>query len=146
MKVEKETIDGIVFESSPFNAMRALELLGRLAQTVGPALGVLATSDMKNADEMEKMTPVIAQALMGLKPQELSGLALEVLRNTTATIEEDGRMARVDILTDKDFNRVYSGRLLTMFKSVMFALKVNYADFGLGSALKANAPSPAATE
>lgn len=141
LKYEEVEIDGIKFGTTQFAAMRSLELMGKLVQTIGPALGVISTADPNTP--LERLAPVLAGALSNLKPAELGTLALEILAGTTATIEDDGKYVRVDILSKNDFNRVFSGGLMTMFKAVIHALKVNYADFGFGSGPTQDAPSPA---
>lgn len=144
LKYEEVEIDGIKFGTTQFAAMRSLELLGKLVQTVGPALGVISTADPNTP--LEQLAPVLAGALSNLKPHELGPLAMEILAGTTATLEVDGKYGRKDLLSKNDFNEVFSGRLMTMFKAIMHALKVNYADFGLGSGPAKDAPSPAVTQ
>lgn len=132
LKYEETELDGIRFGTTQYPAMRGLELMGRLAQTIGPALGALSMSDMET--ELDKFAPVIAVALRDLKPAELTSLAVDILSGTTATITEGNAVKRVDLMSREALDRVFSGRLMTMFKVVLHALKVNYADFGFGSA------------
>lgn len=141
LKYEEATIDGIVFGTTQFGAMRALELMGTLAKTIGPAIGVMSAANPDTP--AEQLAPVLASAMANLKPGELGALAMAVLSNTTATGTFDGKMTRKDILTQVDFDKIFSGRLMTMFKAVVHALKVNYGDFGFGSAM-ASAPTEAA--
>jgi hypothetical protein len=140
LKTEDTTIDGIVFSTTQFGAMAALELMGRLAQTIGPAVGVLSAANPDTP--VDQLAPVIASAMQNLKPNELGALAMAVLANTSATINDNGTLRRLDILTTQDFNKVFSGKLMTMFKAIVHALKVNYSDFGFGSA-PASAPTTA---
>lgn len=114
LKTEEATIDGIVFSTTQFGAMRALELMGRLAQTIGPAMGVLSTANPDTP--VEKLAPVLASALANLKPNELGSLALAVLANTSATITDGDKLRRLDILSVEDFNKVFSGKLMTMLQ------------------------------
>ena len=143
LKTESATIDNITFETTQFGAMRALELMGRLAQTIGPAIGVMSAANPDTP--VEQLAPILANAMGNLKPGELFGLAMDVLANTSATLTVDGKITRKDILTQGDFDTIFSGRLMTMFKAVVHALKVNYGDFGFGSA-PASAPTEAAKE
>lgn len=138
LKYEEVEIDGIKFGTRQFAAMRGLQLMGRLAKTIGPALGVLSTADPNTP--LEQLAPVLAAALTNLNPEDLGILALEILSGTTATMEDEGNLRRVDILSVNDFNKVFAGGLMTMFKAVLHALKVNYSDFGLGGAPKSSAP------
>lgn len=139
LKYEETEIDGIRFGTTQYGAMRALELMGKLAQTIGPALGALSAADMTT--ELEKFAPVIGIALRDLKPAELSSLVIDVLSGTTATVTEEGKIRRSDLMTREQIDRVFSGKLMTMFKAILHALKVNYADFGFGSVTQnENAP------
>jgi hypothetical protein len=145
LKHEETVIDGITFGTTQFGGFRALELMGKLAQTIGPALGVLSAADPSTP--LEALAPHLAQALSGMKPTELSALALEVLSQTTATMDDNGTIRRIDIKDVPSFNRVFTGRLMTMFKVCLHALKVNYSDFGFGSApVNESAPNLAMTE
>lgn len=140
LKYEETEIDGIRFGTTQYGAMRALELMGKLAQTVGPALGALSMADM--GTDLDKFAPVIGIALRDLKPAELSSLVIDVLSGTTATLTEEGKVRRSDLMTREQIDRVFSGKLMTMFKAILHALKVNYADFGFGSVTqKENAPA-----
>lgn len=139
LKYEEVEYDGIRFGTTQYGAMRGLELMGRLAQTVGPALGALSQADMTT--ELDRFAPMIAVALRDLKPAELSALAIEILAGTTATLTEANAVKRLDLMSREALDRVFSGRLLTMFKVILHVLKVNFADFGFGSA-----PETAPTE
>ncbi len=132
LKTVTEEIDGISFATTQFDAFRSLELMGKLAQSIGPAIGALGA--MEGDTDMDKYGPVLGEALRGMKPSELGPLAMEILQNTSATITDNGTLRRIDILTKDAFNKVFSGRLTVMFKALVHALKVNYADFGSGSA------------
>lgn len=144
LKTDTKAIDGVKFETTQFAAMRSLGLMGKLVKTIGPAIGVISSADPNMS--IDQLAPVLASSLSNLSESDLGNLALEILAGTTATLEENGTLRRVDILTDENFNRVFNGRLMTMFKAVLHALQVNYADFGLGSAPAAqeSAPNPVA--
>lgn len=132
LKYEEAEIDGIKFATTQYGAMRGLELLGRLAKTVGPALGALSSADM--SPDLERFAPVIAIALRDLQPSELTALTVDILSGTSATITDGDKMRRVDLMSRESLDKVFNGRLMTMFKVLLHALKVNYSDFGFGSA------------
>jgi hypothetical protein len=144
MKTDEFEVDGIKFTTTQFGGFRALELMGKLAQTIGGALGILMTADPNTP--LEKLAPILAGALTGLKPSELSALALEILSQTTATISADGSLKRMDITDQRAFDRVFTGKLFTMFKVALHVLKVNYADFGFGSAPESDSAPSQPTE
>lgn len=132
LKYEETEIDGIKFATQQYAAMRSFELMGKLASTIGPALGALSMAD--EGTDLEKLAPVLAVALRDVDPTKLGALVIDVLTGTTATITEDHKVTRVDLNSVKNIDRVFSGRLMTMFKVLVHALKVNYSDFGFGSA------------
>ena len=144
LKTETLEADGIRFDTTQFAAFRGLELMGRLVTTIGPALGVLSAADPEAS--LESMAPVIAGALRGLQPTEVSSLALEILASTSATYQDGSTLRRVDILSKEAFDRVFSGRLKTMFKVLIHALKVNYSDFGLGGGVSETPPQVETSE
>lgn len=130
-KSEEFEIDGIKFITTQFGGLRGLELMGELAQVIGPALSVLSSADPSTP--LEALAPHFAMALRGMKPEDLSSLALKVLAQTTAIMEVNGTVKRMDV-NRETFDRIFTGRLLTMFKVAIKAIQVNYADFGFGSA------------
>lgn len=138
LKHEETEIDGIKFSTTQYGAMRGLELLGKLAKTVGPAMGALSSAE--TGTDIEKFAPVIAVALRDLQPNELVSLSVDILSGTSATITDNNTMRRVDLVNRDALDKVFSGRLTTMFKVLLHALKVNFSDFGFGSA----APSESA--
>lgn len=134
LKYEEVTYDGIKFGTQQYGAMRSLELLGKLAKAVGPVMGALSEMDM-NATDLDKYAPLLAYALKDVEPNQLTALVVDVLAGTSATLTDDkGVVKRVDLLGKEALDRVFSGRLIMMFKVVLHALKVNFADFGFGSA------------
>lgn len=141
LKSEKTTVDGIVFETTQYPAMRGLELLGRLTKVLGPTLGALASADPDA--ELESLGPVLAVALRDLEPEQLSKLAIAVLSGTTATITSPTGATLVTLDSVDNLNLVFSSRLMVMFKVAVHAIKVNFGDFIDGSALGApRTPAP----
>lgn len=141
LKYEEIEYDGIKFATTQYGAMRGLELLGKLARTIGPAMGALGQMEWGPGD-IEKAAPILGYALQNLQPNELTSLVTDILKGTTATLTENGTLRRVDLLDGNAIDRVFNGRLLTMFKVILNALRVNFADFGFGSAAqKESAPA-----
>jgi len=124
LKMEPLALDGLRFETTQYAAMRSLTLLARLAKSVGPALAAVKSSDLSTD------FGVIAGALAQLEPAEAASLTCELLAGTVAVLS-DG--ARVSLLDQRAIDRIFTGRLMTLFRVLAHAIKVNYADFGLGS-------------
>ena len=139
LKCEEITIDGYRFITTQFTAMRSFTLLGKLAKTIGPALGVLTNA---NPDaNIASLAPQLATAMMGMDPEEATKLAAQVLGSTMA-ITPAG--VKHEFSDSTQIDQVFNGRLGRMFKVLGFVLRVNYGDF-LGGSGDAVAPqSPAA--
>lgn len=129
----EEEIDGLAFRVIPFSAYHALGLLARLAKSIGPALSSLTGYD-PNTD-LKDLAPALRIALAALDPAEAQVLTLEVLKQTSVLLDDgSGKTApRVEINSKEKFDRVFNGRLKTLFKAVGFALRVNFAGFIDGS-------------
>ena len=133
LKSAQTTVDGIVFETTQFPAMRALELMGRLTKVLGPTLGALASADPDA--ELDSLGPVLAMALKDLEPKELSAIAVELLAGTTALVQGAAGMTLVTLGSRENLDLVFSSRLFALFKVAVHAIKVNYGDFIGGSGL-----------
>lgn len=127
LKSESLTIGDATFETTQFAAIRSLTLLARLMKTLGPAIGALKSMDLSTD------VSVVAGALSNLEPAEAAALALAILEGTSATVKEGGELRNIPLVTQPAVDRVFSGRLLTMFKVLAHAVRVNYSDFGIGS-------------
>lgn len=140
MNVKQETtvINGTSYTTTQFPAMQAFEMFGRLVKTIGPAFGVLGTAD--GQAEIASLAPALAGAFKDLDPTAATQLASDILQMTSATFA--GKHLP---LTPENINIVFSGRLMDMFRVLVFAIRVNYADFFEGSGLVApQGPAPAA--
>lgn len=138
LKSDKTTVDGILFETTQFPAMRALELMGRLTKVLGPTLGALASADPDA--EMDSLAPVLAVALKDLEPKELSTIAIELLAGTSALVQGASGMSLVTLNSRENLDLVFSSRLFALFKVAVHAIRVNYGDFIGGSGLGAPRP------
>lgn len=145
LNTESRTIDGIQFTATQFPAVRGFTVLGKLVKTVGPALGTLASAS--GGDDLAALAPQLAGALSGLDPAAAASLMIEVLSCVSAmTTDEQGRMRSAQLDSQAAIDRVFSGKMGTMFKVIGLALQVNYADFMVGSFPTAPGPTaPSAT-
>lgn len=134
LKTERETIDGIDFTTTQLPAMKAFKLLARLTKVAGPVMAAL--SSLEDSMEIAELAPVLANALSALEADELSDLAVEVLKGTSAIVSDMNGSRKLDLMVQENIDLVFSGRLLTMMKVLIHAIKVNYHDFlegGLGT-------------
>ena len=128
-----ETIDELEFRVIPFDAYFALGLMARLIKSVGPALGALSGLDPES-DLSSLNVGHLREAFTSLEPGDAQKLALELLRNTSVLIDDGGKVKpRVNLHSEEKFNRVFNGRLKTLFKVLALSLKVNFASFSAGS-------------
>lgn len=132
IRTEKETIDGLEITVTQFAALRQAKLLARLGRTLGPTVGLAARSATgENPDKLlaEVMSMdlggVIAMVFDRLVDTELEGLITATLAGTSVIHNEK----KVDLSDKSSIDAVFSGRLVTLFKVMVFAIKVNFADF-----------------
>lgn len=138
LKTEAITLDGIVFETTQFPAMRAYGLMAKLLKQLGPAMAILAEVDGET--QMSALAPVLGGAMSNVEPVEAQKLLVEILAGTTAQTN-DALGGRVVSLGDvKAIDDVFSGRLVVLFQVAAHALKVNYSDFFGVSARAAATP------
>ena len=137
MKIEEKEIDGLRFKTKQLPAMRAFKLMARLVKAIGPAIGALAKLDPST--RVDAVTSELAGAFSTLDDQEAERLVPEILINTTV-LTEDARGLSEKSLTKERIDEVFTGRLMTMFKVLGFALEVNYGDFIAGSVPAAPQP------
>jgi len=144
MKTDEREIDGILVKTVQLPAMRAFKLLARLAKAVGPALGVLTKFDPNT--QLEAVAGEFAGAFASLDADEAERLVPEILIKTTVFIPDE-RGGSEKLLTKDRIDDIFTGRLMTLFRVVGFALQVNFQDFYAGSAPAAprnpSAPSAA---
>jgi len=118
-EIEERTIDGHVYAVSQLTASRGLEMFGRLAALIGPAaLEVLARGASFDKD-LATLAPAAMALFARLKPGDLSEIAKELLAPATV----DGKPL------EKQFELHFQGRIMHLFKVLLFAVEVNFRDF-----------------
>lgn len=132
IKTVSERIDDIDFKTTQLPAMQSFTLLTRLTKVAGPVFTALGT--MQGQGDLLELVPLLSHALKDMNPEEMTALALEVLKGTSAVVQDPLRGTRqIDLLTPPSVDLVFSGRLLTMLKVMLHAIKTNYGDFLPGS-------------
>ena len=140
LKREDKDIDDLKFTVVQFPAMYAFGLLARLLKTIGP---VMATLGNNMNVELSELSGPLREALSALDPEEAQKLVLEILKSTSVIIPDPTGGRKVEFTSSTKIDEVFSGRLMTMFKVVVFAAQVNFADFvqGIGSKLASTGPT-----
>jgi tail assembly chaperone len=122
-------IDGMTFEVSQLDVKVSRAVFVRLTKLLGPALGELGkaisaagSTSILDLDHTAVL-PAMAQLVACMSEEELEFLVQAFMKKSKFTPPEGtGQLIPlVDI--------AFTGRLLTMFKWLAFAIEVNYADF-----------------
>jgi len=123
IKVKKEVIDGVTFEVTKLGFADSRELFLRLTKRLGPGLiGVLQGSkslaDLSLVDSFERL-------VNGLDVKELEEVTEQL--GTVTRYQVDGKWP----FLDADHRELLFGEagLLLYFRWLLFALRVQYADF-----------------
>jgi len=121
LKVETREIDGATYTVTQLDAWRAMRLMARIGNIVGPALAKAAEAG-DDAEDMplDKVAEVISALTAKLTPDELEGITKEMLHN----VLKDDRN-----ISGKNFGLEMAGQMTTVFKLLAFAFEVNYGDF-----------------
>ena len=122
-----KVIDGIEFRTTQIPAMRAYPLFIRLVKVVGPALASLQGVSM-DAD-VSSLGPLLGSAVGGLEPDEATRLMIDMFASTRAVIDTK----IIDLNSEAGINKVFTGRLPTMFKVLGFVAQENFSGFFPGS-------------
>src|SRR5690242_4438340 len=122
MKTDEKEIDGILVKTVQLPAMRAFKLLARLVKAVGPALGVLTKLDP--SAQLDAVAGELAGAFASLDADEAERLVPEILIKTTVFIPGE-RGGSEKLLTKERIDEMFTGRLMTLFRVLGFALQVN---------------------
>ena len=144
---KKIEIAGMEFAIHPFSAIEALRLKTTLLKKLAPAAGHLIGS----IDNIEKGKELldnkidsngIAKALESLfselGEEEFLTLIRRFLKNTIVVMPSEGT---IQLNTDAGINKVFQGKIFSIYPLIFEVLKVNYPDFflmaeGFGSQLK----------
>jgi hypothetical protein len=122
LKIESRFFEGVGDVSvQQLPAMRAVKLSRRLIQIAAPA--VAALKDLSLSADASVLGDAIAGALAEFSEKDLEALIKDLLE--TATVEQDGKLAKVMPL----FDSLFGGKIFTLYKVLAFALEVNFADF-----------------
>ena len=138
-KTIQDAQGSIDLKSTQLPARRAFKLLTRLGKLLSRSL-----VDVKkiNHKDPESLVRALMSLFDSLEPEEADTLSLQILEGTLAVV--GGRA--VTLSNGDAIDTVFSGRLLAMFKAMVFALEVNFRDFFHELASSVPAPAPAAAE
>lgn len=135
LTTETKEFKGVTFTTQKFPAMRGFKLLARVIKVAGPLLSVMQSSDNPDSEISET---VMVKALASLNPDDVPTLAKDVLACTYALIDSSKGPLKVDLLSDAQIDRVFSGLgVRTMLEVLVWVLKFNFMDFSEGSEAEA---------
>lgn len=139
IKTVKQTIDGCEVSVTQLPYTQAQELGIGLLRDLGP-IGTDFLFHVEGAQE--KLSQTIRELTGALTHQRLLDLGRELLQN--ATLKPPGKDAKAVPFMDASNNLNIDGVMaldgvnsIVYFKTLIFALKVNYQDFLVGPALRA---------
>lgn len=146
-------IDGVTYESTPFNPFYGLGLAARLGKILGPAaLGLLQSLAGNSVSDIMGMgvgalSGPLQAAFTSLQPDAMQKLCLDLLGNTWQGPIE-GRPTQLQINSQQNFDLAFMGNYAAIWPAIWLALEAN--DFfgfgGIGKRLRAKStppPSPA---
>ena len=142
LKQETKEIDGLTFTTRQFPAMRAFNLMARLAKAAGPVLMLVDA----NGEGLSLNAGMIQSVLGSLDPREVTALLPEVLNSTTALVPDATGGREFSLADSKNIDLVFSGRLPVLFQVIGFALQVNFQGFSIGSVPGVPALEPTGTK
>jgi hypothetical protein len=126
MSAKSTVIDGVTFQVAPFMAVEALKLKVCLVKTFGPALGaLLSQGGGALASGIEKLMGVLDE-------DSFIALLRRLLGNTVAHWEQGGKSRAASFAGeyfDAALESVFSGRLFSVYRLILFVLEANYPDF-----------------
>lgn len=136
---KEKVIDGLTFRVSPFPAVEALRLKAYLVRTLGPALAG-AVDMFKGAGRSAADAEISGDSLCGvieklsasLDEDSFVALVRRMLRYVTVRGKDaDGKpvVAMFGDNFDEEFNRVFAGRLFSIYPVMLLVLEANYPDF-----------------
>ena len=135
-KTKEKVIDGITFTVAPFPAIEALRLKSYLMKTLGPALAeavdVFKGAGNAEADiSGESLSGVVEKLTASLDEENFVKLVQRMFRYVTAKGSEDGKpvVAMFGDNFEANFNKIFGGRLFSIYPVMLLVLEANYPDF-----------------
>jgi len=126
-KFKEKTIDSFSCRSNKFTGSASFKIFVELVQLFGPGLASLLGSTARDGsiksvlDTDSAGLQLAMSSLMGkLNPDTNLAFIKKLLSSTTI----DGQD-----LNDNSFDLIFQGKLLSMFKVLLFVIEVNYEDF-----------------
>jgi hypothetical protein len=138
-KEQKIVIDGVTFQVAPFMAVEGLRLKAHLVRTFGPALGELLDGvDGGKPGRIEdiilgsnSLSKGLEKLLEQLTEDSFEALVRRLLANVIAIWPEGGKSRSISFGQDFEtaMQLVFLGKLFSIYRLIIFVLKVNYPDF-----------------
>lgn len=129
LKMETRIIAGCDVRSQQLPALASFNLMTKLGRIITPVLDKIDLSNISMESDIGALTPALAALFSNMDSDESGPLLCEILATTSVTLDDD-EGHRIEHLTNREaINRVFSGRMRMMFEVIVFALKVNFADF-----------------
>jgi len=145
LKTKTETIDGYTVTCTQHAVVRQAVLQVRVTNLLAPAAQDIRLLFAAMASEASAIK-VLFFCAGHMKPEELPPFFNEVLSSTFVVHQSDVGPQKHELGTSEAQNRAFPGALLTLWRVVFFALRVNYEDFFTGVVkLASDAAAPTAS-
>lgn len=137
-KTKEKVIDGLTFTVAPFPAIEALRLKAYLVKTLGPALAEAfdafnsAGASVDSNISGDSLSGVVEKLTASLDEKSFVDLVQRMLRYVTVNGKDSDGKAVVAQFGDNfeaNFNRVFEGRLFSIYPVMLLVLEANYPDF-----------------
>jgi hypothetical protein len=128
-------IDGVEYTTTVMGGERALELIFRAGQILGPAidlLGPLFKSSGKLADiNVEALAPAIGKLFMGLTPEVSRALLREGLLAETFAVVTDasGKRKQLALSSKVSIDNHFAGKLDCYMRLIAWSFKTHLGSF-----------------
>lgn len=153
-ETKTKKIDDLTFHSTQLPPLKAYPLSARVAGILLPVLSKLSESGLVDMDpdkflaqDASKILPVLAPLLEALAKKENEDLPQKLLMSTVVELPDaSGDLTRLSLITPEAINRAFTGRGMTLYKAMWFAVEVNFRDFFAGALSGAQTKAPRAAE
>lgn len=128
LKTITKNIDGVEFLINQFPARQAERLELRTVKYFSPLIEVLEgikSLDLEAEVDFSKIVSAIKNTLASLNENEVENYITEMVSFTGAKLVTDGKETIYNLKIDNDYDAVFRGRSLTLYKLLLEIMRAN---------------------
>jgi len=128
LKTITKNIDGVEFLINQFPARQAERLELRTVKYFSPLIEVLEgikSLDLEAEVDFSKIVSAIKNTLVSLNENEVENYITEMVSFTGAKLVSDGKETIYNLKMDNDYDAVFRGRSLTLYKLLLEIMRAN---------------------